>query len=53
MTMEADKPRICSVGWQVGDPRKPTGQIKSKGKLLVSYLLLREAGLFGSIQVFN
>ena len=39
--MEADKSKICSVGWQAKDPGELMVQMKSKGHLLQNSLLLR------------
>lgn len=40
---ETVESRVCSEGWQAGDP---VVQMKSKGSLLENILLLREVGRF-------
>lgn len=50
--MEADKSKICSVGWQAKDPGELMVQMKSKGHL-VAIPLTERGRLFCSIQAFN
>ena len=49
--MEADRSKICSVGWQVADPGEPVVRMRSDGSFLENSVLF--GGLSCYVQAFD